>query len=344
MTVTLLENSNQKTEDRNRPQSIEGVSFGQADLPFEIIADSNQIDLSVWIKKNKKSVDQLLYRYGAILFRGFKVNNAEKLQHVVKAYTDEILDYVERGAPRLQLADKVYTSTEYAQEESIPLHHEMSYANNCPSKLFFCCEKKSVTGGFTPIANDREIIKKIPLSIQQKFLEKNVMYIRNYGLGIDMGWQEAFDTTCKSDVEEYLRKTDTEFEWISDDHLKTTAIRQVTAEHPITKDRVWFNHAHLFHLSNMPIDVREFLVDEFTESGLPRNAFYGDGTPIEDEVTEQIRQIYKSMSVVFPWQEGDVLLLDNFLVSHGRTPFEGERKICVAMAELYTHPKVKQTR
>lgn len=37
--------------------------------------------------------------------------------------------------------------------------------------------------------------------------------------------------------------------------------------------------------------------------------------------------------VVFPWQTGDVLMLDNMLTAHAREPFQGPRKVVVAMAE-----------
>ena len=35
-----------------------------------------------------------------------------------------------------------------------------------------------------------------------------------------------------------------------------------------------------------------------------------------------------------------LLMLDNFLASHGREPCEGPRRILVAMAELYTNPEI----
>jgi alpha-ketoglutarate-dependent taurine dioxygenase len=36
----------------------------------------------------------------------------------------------------------------------------------------------------------------------------------------------------------------------------------------------------------------------------------------------------------FQWQPGDVILLDNMIKAHARDPFEGQRKILVAMADL----------
>jgi alpha-ketoglutarate-dependent taurine dioxygenase len=53
-------------------------------------------------------------------------------------------------------------------------------------------------------------------------------------------------------------------------------------------------------------------------------------------VLEEVRRVYTEASVTFAWQKGDVLLLDNFLASHGREPFEGPRQVLVAMAQLYT--------
>lgn len=77
----------------------------------------------------------------------------------------------------------------------------------------------------------------------------------------------------------------------------------------------------------------------FAEEDLPRHAFYGDGSPIENAIIEEIRAIYDTHRTTFPWQKNDVMLLDNMLAAHGRTPYTGERQIVVAMAESYRNIK-----
>ena len=37
--------------------------------------------------------------------------------------------------------------------------------------------------------------------------------------------------------------------------------------------------------------------------------------------------------MIFPWEPGDVMILDNMSVAHAREPFLGEREIVVAMAD-----------
>jgi hypothetical protein len=93
----------------------------------------------------------------------------------------------------------------------------------------------------------------------------------------------------------------------------------------------------MFHISNLEPAVRESLLEEFGEENLPRNSYYGDGSPIESSVLDEIRGVYREESFSFPWHEGDIMMLDNFLSTHGREPFVGPRKIVVAMAELYTN-------
>ena len=60
---------------------------------------------------------------------------------------------------------------------------------------------------------------------------------------------------------------------------------------------------------------------------------YGDGAPIEDDVAAGLREAYVAEKIIFPWREGDVMLLDNMTVAHAREPYTGEREVVVAMTD-----------
>lgn len=104
----------------------------------------------------------------------------------------------------------------------------------------------------------------------------------------------------------------------------------------------WFNHAAFFHITTLDSRLREALLAEFEENDLPTNTFYGDGSPIPTEVLDHLREAYAAETVVFDWREGDVLMLDNLLVAHGRNPYVGARKVRVGMAEPLTRSQFCQ--
>jgi alpha-ketoglutarate-dependent taurine dioxygenase len=299
--------------------------------PLVIEPNIKELNLINWAANNRDWIDSNLLKHGALLFRNFKIKQTE-FEPFISAITDNLLDYSYRSTPRNLVNGKIYTSTEYPPEQFIPLHNEMSYARNWASKIWFYCVQSAAKGGETPIADSRQIFNKIPDKIREKFIAKKVMYVRNYGGGLDLDWQNVFQTNKKTEVESYCRQAGIKFEWISENHLRTRQFCQAIATHPITKEIVWFNQAHLFHISNLPINIRESLLSMMSEQDLPRNAFYGDGTSIEDSVIEEINHIYREEMISFSWQAGDILMLDNMLFAHGRNPFLGSRKVLVGMA------------
>jgi alpha-ketoglutarate-dependent taurine dioxygenase len=46
---------------------------------------------------------------------------------------------------------------------------------------------------------------------------------------------------------------------------------------------------------------------------------------------KHILDVYESEKLTFRWQRGDLMVLDNMLLAHGREPFKGQRKVAVAM-------------
>ncbi len=305
-------------------------------LPLVIQPMGQNLDLVAWTQNNLEFIEKQLIKHGAILFRNFDADDILVFEKFMRAISPELMEYRDRSTPRTELGRNIYTSTEYPSHEHIALHNEFSYAYTWPMKICFYCDKPAEQGGSTPIADCRQVFQKISFKTREKFIQKKVMYTRNYGIGIDLSWQEAFQTKDKSVVEEYCRKAPMEFEWKDDHRLRTRSCRQSVVTHPKTQEMIWFNQAHLFHISNLDLEVREGLLKLFKEEDLPRNTYYGDGSMIETSVLNEIREAYDQASVSFSWQKGDVLLLDNMLTAHGRKPFVGTRKILVAMGEVFT--------
>jgi alpha-ketoglutarate-dependent taurine dioxygenase len=270
---------------------------------------------------------------GGVLFRGFPIESVTDFDTFVRMISPDLASYEFGSTPRSQVHNQVYTSTEYPPHQSIPLHNEQAYTTEWPMKIWFYCSQSSSEGGYTPIADSRGVYQHIPARIKERFIEKGVMYVRNYGNGLDVPWNKVFNTMDRRVVEQYCRSAGIGYEWKADGELRTRQVCQAVAVHPMTLQMVWFNQAHLFHVSNLEPAVRDALLSFVSEEDLPRQAFYGDGTPIETTVLDEIREVYRCLAIQFPWHEGDVLTLDNMLVAHGRTPFKGPRKILVAMAE-----------
>lgn len=292
-------------------------------------------DLPAWAAQNRDLIESRLTEDGGILFRGFAMPDIAAFQRFISAVSShDLLEYRYRSTPRTEIEGKIYSSTEYPAPQEIPLHNENSYSTSWPLKIFFFCELPATEGGgMTPIADSARIYERISPEIRERFTEKKVMYVRNYGGGADLPWQDVFQAQDQSIVETFCRENGIEVEWLEQGRLRTRQVCQAVARHPKTGRMLWFNQAHLFHITALDPDFRSAMLDVFEPDELPRNAFYGDGSPIEESALEEIRQAYREEQTAFPWEQGDVLLLDNMAVAHGRTPYKGNRKVRVGMTE-----------
>jgi len=322
------------------------IELTQNDLVRESLLSENQplpllfepavdgLDLIAWANTNRDLIEQKLLQNGAILFRGFNLRTVEAFEEFLLVIAGPLLEYSYRSTPRTQVSGRIYTSTEYPAHQTIPLHNEMSYTRHWPMRLGFFCVTPAPEGGETPIADSRRVFNGIEPAIRERFEREQVSYVRNYGDALDLPWQDVFQTEDRAVVEEFCRQAGIEFEWRGANELRTTQVCQAVANHPHTGEPVWFNQAHLFHVSSLKSEIRESLLAA-SDDDPPRNAYYGDGSVIADNDLDQIRAAYDDAAVIFPWQQGDVLIVDNMLVAHGRRPYQGARKIVVGMGQPF---------
>jgi alpha-ketoglutarate-dependent taurine dioxygenase len=294
------------------------------------------INLLTWVANNQELINRILLQHGGILFRNFQIKEIAEFENFIQIVSGDLIEYRDRSSPRSTVQGKIYTSTDYPADQSIFLHSENSYAASWPLKIFFYCVKVAQQGGETPIADTRKLLQKIDPKIRDRFTEKGVMYVRNFGDGFGLPWQTLFQTTNPAEVEQFCHSNNIEFEWKPGNRLRTRTRRQAVTTHPKTGEAVWFNHAVFFHITTLDTKIRNALLAEFSEADLPHNTYYGDGSPIETEVLEHLRQVYQQQMVSFTWEKRDVLMLDNMLAIHARNSFVPPRKILVGMAEPYT--------
>lgn len=318
-------------EVRRKPIEIQA---NPASLPFIIRAESPDVDLAQWCEGRRAWVDENLVRYGAVLLRGFCVNSLDDFERTTRAVSPSLLEYKERSTPRKSMGNDIYTSTEYPAHLDIVQHNENSYTCRWPRKIFFYCHVPAQSGGETPLADSRLVYRRLSPETRELLARKEVMYVRNYGLGVDLSWCDAYQTNDPAEVERYCREAGISWEWLEGGRrLRTRQVRPAVARHPVTGEWLWFNQAHLFHTSGLDKSTREALHATYQEEDLPRQTFLGDGSPIPVTLLDEVREVYRQTLQTFTWERGDVLVVDNMLISHGRKAFTGERKVYVAMAE-----------
>jgi len=301
-------------------------------LPTVIKPVNRDVDLAKWVESNRGKVEEMLLKQGALLFRDFSIDNVVDFEKVVGAYQKDLLNYDFASTPRTKIQGKVYTSTEYPSDQEILMHNEMAYTKHYPDELWFYCDLPATEGGETPILDSHLIYNKLDKDIKAKFEKEKLMYVRYYHNKLDLSWQKAFQTDNKAQVEEYCDKHGVDYEWITDDLLKTSEICDAVIKHPKTGRDLWFNQAHLFHVSSMDSELRKQITD-LVGNQYPRNVYYGNGEEISDKDLMHIKQVMAESRVLFPWKKGDVLMVDNLAVAHGRMPYKGDRKIIVAMTK-----------
>ncbi len=331
-------------------------------LVFESAGESFD-DLIKHISNNNKTVNEKLLEHGALLFRAFPVNTPAQFEQVAKAIDCDLKNDYLGTSPRdkVQGTDFVFTASELPPFYPIMQHCEMSFLPNPPKKLFFYCHIEPPYGGETPICDFRKVYEQLDENIRNEFEAKGVTTVRNYsGLKSNSSfnlfelkkWNQMFLTDDKKVVEQKCIENGIEFEWKENDSLRLVNRTPAIISHPTTGKKTWFNHTQVFHISASAFEyahihqrqkrMKTLFYSLFTASIIPikklfntpdeqsMNMKFGDGSVIPDAYVKHIEDVIWKNLVVFKWQKGDVLALDNFCTSHGRLPYEGPREILVS--------------
>lgn len=290
-----------------------------------------------WVAKNRARIAEGIEAKGGVLLRGFRAEATETAERVLSALNLELLDDAYWSTPRSGVSKKTFTATEYANTRTISLHSEMSYMKSWPRLVAFHAIVVAEEGGETTISNVDAASAEIG-DILDQFAAKGVIYQRTHHAGVDIPWRKAYQTDSRDEVERIARDAGMEINWLPNDVLQTRHAAQgcVTSE---SGAPLYFNQSNLFHPANLPPGAEAQLSQLFGRDFLPRNAFFGDGSPISPDIVRRVNAAFDKGAYGVPWRPGDVFIVDNMRHAHGRLPFKGARKLHVAMAMRHSAPR-----
>ncbi|MBW0433665.1 TauD/TfdA family dioxygenase [Leptospira yasudae] len=355
-----------------KSKSASSLSKGFIDSknPLPVVYQPNNADqkskqaLIQWIKSNKRALTEDLKQYGAILFRGFDVASPQDFEDVILNVDSNLKNNYLGTSPRNQVTKYAFTATELPPAYPIMQHAEMSFLDSPPRKLFFYCGRAPGRFGETPITDLRKVLQEVPQSIRDKFETNKIRYSRVYDGPSNKSrfqfwktkrWDEMFQTTDRAEVEKISKKQNFNVEWYGEDNLRLVNTTLAIRKHPEFKSLAWHNHSQVFHIDaarkeywrifarqktirgffvGIALEILTFLKKITTKKEyLDTHCSYGNGQGISSSELKQIQDAFWNNISLFSWQNGDVLVIDNYSVSHGRHPFSGPREIFVAWAD-----------
>ncbi|MBP0618992.1 non-ribosomal peptide synthetase [Cupriavidus consociatus] len=297
------------------------------------------LDPVAWAARSRELVAATLHRHAGIVFRGFDLPNPQAFEAFAEAMHPGL--YGSYGdLPKKEGGRNTYRSTPYPERQMILYHNESAHLERWPRKQWFFCELPSAVGGATPIVDCRELLRRLPPALAEEFARKQLMYVRTFTPRLDVDWRDFYKTDDRAEVEARCRAAGIDCRWLDGDVLQTRAVCPAIVSHPVTGERSFFNQVQLHHVSCLEADVREDLLEMVGLERMPRHVMFGDGTPIPDEAMALIGELYEACAVRFDWQHGDVVMLDNMLAAHARDPYEGPRKIVVAMGDMFDRKRL----
>ncbi|MFE6636044.1 TauD/TfdA family dioxygenase [Streptomyces tendae] len=298
-----------------------------------VVEADGSTDAAVWTAEHRDALRDLVAEHGALTVRELGLRTPADVEAVLHRLADRTATEREAFAARDTHAPGVYSSSAWPPNQPMCMHHEVSYTTRCPGLLLFACLRPPTRGGAVALADSAAVLRALPAELVDRFEREGWLLTRAYHDEIGATPTQSFGTDDHGAVEAYCRDNAVDCAWQPDGSLHTRQHRAAVLRHPVSGQRCWFNQIAFLNEWTMAPDVREFLVDEYGPDGLPFNSRYGNGDPVPPDVVEHINKVYEAHSVRRPLHTGDLTLVDNLRVAHGREAYEGPREVVVAMGD-----------
>ncbi|MDA1053548.1 MAG: TauD/TfdA family dioxygenase [Planctomycetota bacterium] len=198
-----------------------------------------------------------------------------------------------------------------------------------PSKLLFFCEHAAETGGATPLCRSdvlyEQLAERCP-EFLQACEEKGLRYTNvmpsqdDPASGMGRSWQRTFRRETREEAEARMSQLGYRWEWLDDGCLRATTPRLPAFREVSPGRKTFFNQL-----------IAAFQGWQDSRNDPAKAITLGDGSPLDRDAVILAADMAEALTFDVPWQAGDVAMVDNYVVMHGRRTFTGKRKILASL-------------
>jgi hypothetical protein len=296
-------------------------------------ASTRGLSAADWLAEHHVVLAELIARYGVVMVRGLGVHDVDAAASVIGRLGGRPMTEYEPFAPRREFGSGLASSSEWPPYQPMCMHNELSYALEFPARQVFCCLEAPAAGGATAIAAGTAVQRDVPADLRGKVEHAGWELARTYNAVVGVDWKTAFCAGERDEVEAYCSDHEIAWTWDEQGGLITRRRLSGIVRHPVSGRPTWFNQMAFLNEWTMGETVRDYLVSEFGADGLPFTTRFGDGEPLDVATVDLINEVYAAHTVQEPWQNGDVLIVDNIRMAHSREPYRGTRSVVVALMD-----------
>lgn len=252
------------------------------------------------------------FKYSSLLlFRGFEVDT-DKFKTFTELFSTNFVSYVGGAYSREMInGDKTLLSvTGGKQHFAVPLHGEMYYRKQKPEIIWFYCASPALKDGETTICDGIQVYNELNDAARSLLQEKRLKYIRTYPTGV---WQKIYQTDDIKTLKKGCTENDMQLQVNPDYSITTEYIASAIQPSRCGNYSVFINNI-------LPVIEQE---SKGSQTSIVR--LEGD-SKIPDEVIDEIKQVTDRLTQLVSWQKGDILMVDNTRLMHGRRSFADDRR------------------
>lgn len=304
---------------------------GQA-FPLGIDVAAESLDEAcAWVTGAALELSRLAGEHGAVLVRGLPLAKPEEFDAVVSGLGYPNFSYANSlsNAYRINHTPRVFSANEAPADVTIFLHHEMAQTPFYPSKLIFFCQVAAGQGGATPVCRSDILWERLKAE-QGMFAAncetKGLRYTNvmpgeaDTESGMGRSWQSTLSVDSRKAAEVRLAKLGYTWEWQANGDLSVTT--------PVLPAVCRLANARTSFFNQL---IAAFNGWKDTRNDPSRAIRFGDGSLLNPTDFAAASAIADELTFDIPWQQGDIVLVDNYVAMHGRRTFEGTRKVLASL-------------